>query len=274
MAKLLNGTGYTMHQGPDGFWLDIETPEIDNALRHSFQVYDIQKEVGDVLKFSINDGAIHGLLTNKTVGGSIVQVLPWTVNDKSSRVSIGTGITEIPAATGAPQAGFLDNRNVGMRYSVTLSGDSVLYVKVERTGDYEDNEYAWKASLVFGNISDAETETTASPIALTWKKELSYGTTSEHNAQFPDSTLPSTYESMFDGTITLTVNSHGYRYNAYYAYEGIAHIPIAYWDGDDNTFRQKTRSDIYWPYSPDPILRYVDTGVEGATIQSNNTFLP
>lgn len=28
MAKLLNGTGYTMHQGPDGFWLDIEQVEI------------------------------------------------------------------------------------------------------------------------------------------------------------------------------------------------------------------------------------------------------
>lgn len=65
--KFLNGTGYTMHQGPDGFWLDIDMADAA-AVDHPFKV----KLKG--LKYTVVSGTVNNIVP--TLGGTALNTLP------------------------------------------------------------------------------------------------------------------------------------------------------------------------------------------------------
>lgn len=60
-SKFLSGTGYTMHQGPDGMWLDIDIQDAADT-DHPFNV----KLKG--LKFTVTPGTVNGQMP--TLGGT------------------------------------------------------------------------------------------------------------------------------------------------------------------------------------------------------------
>jgi hypothetical protein len=69
--KLLNGTGYTMHQGPDGFYLDIDFPDPIVTL-HPFYV-TLFKD-GSTNKFKVEPGTVNSFMP--TLDGTKLDVLP------------------------------------------------------------------------------------------------------------------------------------------------------------------------------------------------------
>ena len=71
MAKLLNGTGYTMHQGPDGFWLDIETPEAQERI-HPFFVTLFKDEGANKIK--VESGTVNAKMP--TLDGTALDAKP------------------------------------------------------------------------------------------------------------------------------------------------------------------------------------------------------
>jgi hypothetical protein len=69
--KLLNGTGYTMHQGPDGFYLDIDFPDPIVTL-HPF--YVTLFKVAGANKFKVEAGTVNSKVP--TLDGTKLDVLP------------------------------------------------------------------------------------------------------------------------------------------------------------------------------------------------------
>lgn len=95
--KLLNGTGYTMHQGPDGFWLDIDHADAAAVLDFPFKVK-----------------------TKKATSGYDVYVRPGTVNNFVPKIS-GTYLD----ADTPPSFNFT---------SVGSSGKKIVAIKVTKDG--------------------------------------------------------------------------------------------------------------------------------------------
>jgi hypothetical protein len=69
--RLLNGTGYTMHQGPDGFYLDIDFPDPIVTL-HPFYV-TLFKDAG-ANKFKVETGTVNSF--TPTLDSTKLDVLP------------------------------------------------------------------------------------------------------------------------------------------------------------------------------------------------------
>ena len=65
--KLLNGTGYTIHQGPDGFYLDIDTADVE-VTDHPFKV----KLKG--LKYTVVPGTVNNI--GAKLNGTTLETVP------------------------------------------------------------------------------------------------------------------------------------------------------------------------------------------------------
>ena len=119
MAKLLNGTGYTMHQGPDGFWLDIDFPEASVTL-HPFYV-TLFKD-GTTNKFKVEPGTVN--FKTPTLDGTKLDVLP-----APSKTISATGYVYLKCQYSA-SGSFPYTLTVEYGASIPADGDEFAYVSI------------------------------------------------------------------------------------------------------------------------------------------------
>lgn len=268
-----------MHQGPDGFWLDIDVPPKQVIKYHSFEIYDVKQETGNTVTFSMNDGAIFGL---PIIGPDESIVANFTVDEINTRVKVDAtdGVTPIPGATAPTQEGFLDNRNKGMTYSINGAIDSVIYIKISYTSDPTGLTSGWSAKLVYKTIADAKVETSASPIRVVQAAAFETFAGAEEHAgfNFPDEVLGNTTVDVngFPGTLDLKLLQSSQQFISRLELKGVAHIPVAFIGKDDPDdlkfqFRQKLRSDVFFPYQESLKVQYIDTGIDSLTLTAGCT---
>ena len=149
MAKLLNGTGYTMHQGPDGFWLDIETPEAQERI-HPFYV-TLFKE-GSTNKFKVE---------------------PGTVNSKMPKLDDTALDTKPAPSKTASSTGYV---YLKCRYQSEDSFPYTVTVEYDATIPADGDEYAYVSIATINVASGVVTKTAQSVRTSLYGERLKCGT--------------------------------------------------------------------------------------------------
>lgn len=234
---------------------------------HPFKVTKVSiAEVSSttVLTFRLFEGHVFGT----DVPGSLeIQPAAWTVGAETRcLVEDGGSITKIPGSSTLDDD-YLDNRNVGMQYSVVLDTlhPNVLYVKIERDGT-DPTKFVQKIRFNT-SIIDAQDEATYGG------RESSYVTGSDEletenlwHGGIAQPTNPIIVEDVTfgNGTGYLTLHQRWDLYSNYSQYEGVYQVPIATITNVAGTWviRQILRSDIFFPYGLPQKSFYIDTHVD------------
>lgn len=246
-----------------------ETPggtSIETNLGEPLHLFPFRVDVlalkGGKIRFRVEEGRVFGA----TQEGGAFNFPPFSVAHDSYVVRFHESITATTELSPAPEPGKLDNRNLyTLEANLEPVQETVIFVDIRR------NSFAspWTVELRVESRPHAEALSVSNPIVCQYIKEINLGPAGIH-APFIQSHEA---EVTLGTTIVLTQESSLYEIES--GFLGSAQIPVAFvkpsGEGDFQLF-QVLRSDIFFPYSVNIVMRYVDTGVTGLT--GNETDIP
>lgn len=136
-AKLLNGVGYTLHQGPDGFWMEIDGGT-QVQLSYPFQVS--VKKVDGAYKATVKPGTANNIIP-KISGTYLDDLTPPTLTLSSGKSRICLKVTYSTATF------FPDNVEI-----VALTSDEAM-------APSDSTAYLQLASVNIGTVNGSEKAT-------------------------------------------------------------------------------------------------------------------
>lgn len=267
MKRILPGVGYDVYETADGVSLVIDGTAFRIEQTHPYKVQGFTvPDTGTTATFGVYFGAIFGIGQNNDEDYSPVREgNAWSVQDDIFRVKIGNSISKILGPV-THDSNYLDDRNVGMKYSATLdtAHNNVLYVEVKADSNALNG---FEARLELKTVVDAKGDYLLSLP----RTEFIEGHDKVHQEDVwhttPASpTNPFVVSSVSFGTQTGNISLHQ-KWNLYeneHKRMGIYQIPVAYMTYVDNKWkvRQVLRSDIFFPYGLNTKTFYVGSHVD------------
>ena len=238
---------------------------------HPFKVYGRSvAEVGgnSEMTFKLFVGNVFGVGPNKKDDPAQTGKV-WNAFEENLSAAIGTGVTELPGSAPlvTPNPGYLDERNEGMRYKVTLDGnnDTLLYVEID--GD-TDSQYGMTATVKCKDIETVKADYDADPPETDFISGTDTLKTENvwHGSPNPP-TDPFIVSDVNVGTAPdqedLSLNQRWDLYETKLKHIGKHIIPIAYIRQESGKWvvRQVLRSDIFFPFGVSQKTFYIDTHV-------------
>lgn len=264
--RLTSGVGYTLRETADTVSLSIDIPPFDpEAIPHPYKVQRASfPSTGSEISFAMYVGHIFGIGANKNPDVP-TDGKAWSNDEDNIRVKIGNTLTAIPGST-TEDIDYLDERNIGMRYSGLLDSthNNVLYVEVK-----SDSDAGFEANLHLKTdvVAYADYDLTPPDTNIIEGKDLLKTENQWHDSPAAP-TNPLTVDNVNIGTgpsqSTLTLTQKWNLYKNTHKRIGVYQIPIAYIRMIDGKWkvRQVLRSDIFFPYGLNTTTYYVGSHVE------------
>lgn len=269
MKRLLPGVGYHLYETADGVSLVIdETIFKQEEQVHPYKVQAVEyPTTGSDIKFGVYIGNIFGIGTNHNAE-AFIDGKAWTIDEDNLRVRIGTTLTAIPGSS-TQNSAYLDERNIGMKYSATMSTihTNVLYVEIK-----EDSDAAlgFQARLEVKTIYDAAADYTTNPPDTDFiegQDKLKTENTWHDSPAAPTNPFEIPSVQFGNGTGNIQLTQEFNLYSNKHKRKGVYQVPVAYFRlvGDNWVVRQVLRSDIFFPYGLNTKTYYVGAHVDDFT---------
>ena len=257
-------------QGSHSPSIEVDAGDLAAVIPEFVHPYKVSKvsiaEVSSttVLTFRLFEGHVFG---TDVPGSEEIQPSAWTVGAETRcKVEDGGSITKIPGSS-TYDDDYLDERNVGMKYSVVLDTlhPNVLYVEIQRDGV---DPTKFTQSIQFRtSIIDAQGEVTTAAREATYisgSDQLEEANVWHGGVTQPTNPLVIEDVTFGTGTGYISLNQRWDLYSNYSQYEGLYQVPIATITNVAGSWviRQILRSDVFFPYGLPKKSFYIDTHVD------------